>query len=94
MFFWATCDKPVWDGYTIKISDVCPRPWPWSVLKDLFKVCGLDLDLDNEVLGHVIKSSALGWPYQFVLEIVHQGDSQVLTVSVSGTVCMSLLLKD
>jgi len=58
-------------------------------------VFGLGLGLDDEVLGLVIKSLALGWPYQFVLEIVHQADSQV-TVSgscLSGNVCMCLLLK-
>jgi len=46
-------------------------------------------------LGLVIKSLVLGWPCQFVLEIVHQADSQV-TVScqcLSGNVCMSLLCK-
>jgi len=58
----------------------------WSVLMDLFEVLGLGL-------GLVIKSLALGWPCQLVLEILHQVDSQV-TVScpcLSGNVCMSLL---
>jgi len=49
-------------------SVVSPWPWPWSVLKDLFELLGL---------GLVIKSLASGWPCQFVLEIVHQADSQV-----------------
>jgi len=46
-------------------------------------------------IGLVIKSLAFGWPCQFVLEIVHQADSQV-TVScqfLSGNVRLSLLLK-
>jgi len=45
-------------------------------------------------LGLVIKSLALDWPCQFVLDIVHRADSQV-TVScqyLSGNVCMSLFL--
>jgi len=67
-------------------SDISPRHWPWSVFKDLFKVLGF---------GLVIKSLALGWPCQFVLEIVHQADSEA-TVScqcLSGNVCLSLLFK-
>jgi len=69
-------------------SDVSPQPRPWSVLKDLFKVLGLD----DEVLGLVIK--ALGWPCQFVLELVHPADSHVtvLCQCLFGNVCMSLLI--
>jgi len=62
------------------VSDFSPRPWPWSVLKDLFKVLGLDDEVLGLGLGLVMKSLALGLLCQFVLEIVHRTDSLV-TVS-------------
>jgi len=50
------------------------------VLKDLFKVLGLNDEVHGLGLGLVIKSLALGWCCQFVLEIIHHAYSQV-TVS-------------
>jgi len=54
------------ESWNLECSDVSPRPW--SVLKALFKVLGLN----DDVFGLVINSLALGWPCQFVLEIVCQ----------------------
>jgi len=53
----------------------------------------LVLGLDDEVLGLglslVIKSLAFGWPNcQFVLEIVHKADSQVIDYAITNS-CFS-----